>query len=324
MRSVRLLLLSVLAFAPREAMAERAAELHADYNTYAAGLDVAHVQAAFALGASAYEMRLAYRTTGLAGLFYHGHQYNTVQGTWQAGRPAPREFYGVGEWRGMNRVTVIDYLHGQPTIRDLLPPNTQEREPVPPELQTNSMDTLSALALLMRRVEETGRCEADVHTYDGRRATEIEAHSIREEMLPHTARSSFSGVALRCDFQGRMLAGFRFGDEDPADRKPLHGSAWFAAALTGEPPLPVRMQFETRWFGDAIMYLTGAAPGAAPGAGPAAAPGATPAAAPPKGGPGHALTRPVHTGVGEPDARYQCPRWGCPSCTARKRRASAP
>jgi hypothetical protein len=28
--------------------------------------------------------------------------------------------------------------------------------------------------------------------------------------------------------------------------------------------LPVRMAFETRWFGDAIMYLTGVGPGFGP------------------------------------------------------------
>jgi hypothetical protein len=98
-----------------------------------------------------------------------------------------------------------------------------------------------------------------VHTYDGRRATEVEAHSVGEETLDSTKRSIFAGRALRCDFAGRMLAGFKF-DDRPSDLKPLHGSAWLAPVVPGAPPLPVRMRFETRWFGDATMYLVHAEP----------------------------------------------------------------
>jgi hypothetical protein len=40
----------------------------------------------------------------------------------------------------------------------------------------------------------------------------------------------------------------------------MHGSAWLAPVVAGGPSLPVRMAFETRWFGDAIMYLTSIGP----------------------------------------------------------------
>ena len=36
------------------------------------------------------------------------------------------------------------------------------------------------------------------------------------------------------------------------------GSAWMAPVLPGAPSLPVRIAFQTRWFGWATMYLTGA------------------------------------------------------------------
>jgi hypothetical protein len=50
-------------------------------------------------------------------------------------------------------------------------------------------------------------------------------------------------------------------DDHSRENKPLHGSAWLAQVVAGVPPLPVRMAFETRWFGDATMYLTGTGPG---------------------------------------------------------------
>jgi hypothetical protein len=59
-----------------------------------------------------------------------------------------------------------------------------------------------------------------------------------------------------------MLAGFKFDDDRGRDSKPMHGSAWLAPVVAGGPPLPVRMVFETRWFGDATMYMTAVGPGA--------------------------------------------------------------
>ncbi len=82
-----------------------------------------------------------------------------------------------------------------------------------------------------------------------------------EELLEPTDRSSFGGKALHCDFSGRMVAGFWLGDDRERDRQPLHGSARLAPVVSGGPRLPVRMSFETRWFGDATMYLTSIGPG---------------------------------------------------------------
>jgi hypothetical protein len=42
----------------------------------------------------------------------------------------------------------------------------------------------------------------------------------------------------------------------------MHGSAWLAPVVAGGLRLPVRMAFETRWFGEATMYLTDIGPGA--------------------------------------------------------------
>jgi hypothetical protein len=52
-----------------------------------------------------------------------------------------------------------------------------------------------------------------------------------------------------------MLSGFKFGDDRERDSKPMHGSAWLAPTTPGGAPVPVRMTFETRWFGNATMYL---------------------------------------------------------------------
>jgi hypothetical protein len=257
-----ILVLAALVGSPARAADD--GDVHATYDTYAAGLQVATVEASFGLGPWSYQVQLAYRTTGVFGFFFEGHQVNGVTGSWDNDRPAPLAFFGDGVWRGVHRITLIDYEHGQPMIRSLVPPNEAERQDVPPELMANTVDTLSALAKLLHQVAATGKCETTVHTYDGRRLTEVAAHTVGIETLEPSERSIFSGPALRCNFEGRMLAGFMLGDSDEARGRRLHGSAWLAKVVPGEAPMPVRITFETRWFGDATMYLTHAAAGPSP------------------------------------------------------------
>lgn len=240
-------------------------QVQLSYNTYAAGLEVMQMHAFFGLGPWNYQVDVDYHTTGLVGLFYHGRQVNTVRGLWQNNEAIPSEFFGEGVWHGRPRRTLIDYVHGLPEVRELQPPQDSERESVPQALQLHTVDTLSALAQLIRQVGMKNSCDTEVHTYDGRRVLELTARTRGNELLPRTSRSVYAGPALRCDFEGRELAGFLIGDDDKEARKPLHGSAWLAPMLPGTPALPVQIAFETHWFGIATMYLTQATPvGASP------------------------------------------------------------
>jgi hypothetical protein len=244
-------------FLPCAAFAQAPLSVHASYTTYAAGLQVADVDAGVSIGPRDYRMSLAYRTTGMAGFFFSGHQYDTVQGFWRGIKARPERYVGEGAWHGTERLADIAYEHGQPRVRQLLPAEDDPREPVPDTLRTNSIDALSALMELIHTVSNTGRCDTKVRTYDGRRAVEIEAHTVGQEVLEPSNRSNFAGKALRCSFSGRMIAGFKLDGDHAREARPLHGSAWLAPVVAGGPPIPVRMSFETRWFGNTTMELTG-------------------------------------------------------------------
>ncbi len=257
MRRLLLTALGLACLAGNTASAQ-VAQVQLAYDTYAAGIEVMQMHAYFGLGPWNYRIDLDYHTTGLVGLLYRGRQTNTVHGVWHDGQASPIEFSGDGVWHGHERRTLIDYEHGLPQVRELLPPQETEREAVPPELQRHTMDTLSALAQLVRQVGQDHVCETEVHTYDGRRVLDIVARTGGTDRLSPTGRSNFSGPTLRCDFEGRELAGFLLGEDDPEHRQPLRGSAWLAPLLADAPPLPVRIAFQTHWFGLATMYLTGA------------------------------------------------------------------
>jgi len=249
-------LLGLLLLNPVPAPAQDAPEIRATYEMYAAGLHVAEISAAFSLGPGKYAVRLSYHTTGLVSWFRQGHQVNSVAGTWDHGQPQPEQFHGDGVWQGEANATLIDYVRGEPVIEHLVSPPGDKREPIPPDLEANSIDSLSALALLIRRVQDTGRCEASAHTFDGRRVSDISVRTAGEEILGRSDLAIFTGTALRCDFVGHMVAGFLDRDNTPASRRPLRGAAWLASLVPDGPPIPVRMDFDTHWFGEAHMYLT--------------------------------------------------------------------
>ncbi len=227
----------------------------AHYAAYATGLNVLRLDAEIAVSPRDYRVHLAYRTAGTVGFVVRFEQDTTVEGAFVGDRPAPRRFYSVGHLRGRPRVTEIDYPKGQPEVRTLTPPNEEEREQVAPADRAGTIDSVSAMAQLVRQVNATGRCEGRSRTFDGRRLSELSARTAGREVLEQTSRSSFAGTALRCDFEGRQLAGFKLDADRAAAGRPRRGTAWFAALAPGSPMIPVRMQFETDLIGSLTMYL---------------------------------------------------------------------
>jgi len=241
---------------PVVANAQNPVQAHASYSAYIAGLHVADMEADIGIGPNSYQVSVAYHTTGITGIFVHGNQSYAVTGSWAGMSPQPSEFVSQGQWRGEQRVVRIDYQQGSPVIRELEPTVDVPREPIPAALQQNTIDTVSALAQLVRKVERTGTCSGSVRTFDGRRVATVQAMTGAQETLAPTSRSSFSGDALRCDFTAQQTAGFKVDDDPNTEHKPLHGSAWLAALSNNGPPLPVRLSFETRGLGSVTMYLT--------------------------------------------------------------------
>ncbi len=236
-------------------LAQPGGAIQAYYEAYAAGVNVIDVEAAFTVDADRYEIRLDYRTVGAFGLLLSSRQHTVVEGRFVGMRAAPVRFYSSGVLRGVPRVTQIEYRDGQPVVRQLQPATEMEREQVSAADQANTVDTLSAMAELIRRINTSGRCEGRLATFDGRRLSELEARAGGEQELERTGRSSFAGRALRCDFVGRQLGGFMLDEDRERLRRPQTGTAWFASVTAGGPKIPVRIAFRTRWFGEATMYL---------------------------------------------------------------------
>lgn len=228
------------------------------FTTYVAGMTVMTMEADIDIGRDSYRVDLASRTAGAYGVLFRGETRSTAQGRWVGPLVAPQRFAVSGHWRGTPRRTLMDYESGLPTILNLQPPNDAEREPVPTALQRETIDAISAAALLVRRATESAMCEGSTRTFDGRRLSQVSVRTVGWEMLAPDSRSSFAGRALRCDFDGQLLAGFMLQGDRAAAARPQNGTAWLARPVEGAPMLPVRLRFEARWIGSATTYLTAA------------------------------------------------------------------
>jgi hypothetical protein len=238
--------------------------VHMSYAGSALGLTAMQVQAAVSMDEASYRVDVSFHTVGLLAVFVHSEQHMTVWGAWRGDQPEPMRFWSWGHLRGAARETLIDYENGLPVIRRLTPPSESDRDPVPEAERGDSVDTLSALAFLVRRVAAIGNCDGRTRVFDGRRLSEIDAHTVGQVPAGHSDAGPYQGATLRCDFAGRQLAGFKHDEGFAWQQRPHDGAAWIARVVPGGPPIPVRLTFEIRWVGDVTMVLTSAGPGPLP------------------------------------------------------------
>ncbi len=249
------LLLGAALCLPLPAAAAATGTLTAEYTGLSHGLTVLKLAGSVTLTPTGYAAHVTFHTAGLIGFVVHSDNDSQAIGTFKDGTALPQYFAGTGHLRGTARQTRIDYVDGNPVIHALSPPVEQERTAISPDQTKHTIDTLSALALLMRQVGQTGSCAGTVTTFDGRRLATQTAHAIGEEDLPKTSASIFAGKALHCDLVGQQLGGFVHNEDEDSRRKPRHGSAWLAEMIPGAPPVPVKVTFDNKILGQVTLYL---------------------------------------------------------------------
>jgi hypothetical protein len=233
--------------------------LSATYDGYAHGVIALRLTASFDFTPSGYSGRLEFHTAGMLGWVNHTESDSQVAGRFTATTPpmaAPTRYDSTGLLHGTQRVTHMTYKDGMPVIEAQSPPAEQERTPVPPAQTAHALDTLSAIALLIRQAGATGKCDGSVTAFDGRRLTALVAHTAGDATLPPERKFNFDGNTLRCDFVGTQLAGFIKTQDEAQLRRPRHGTAWLAPLVPGAPPVPVKVMFEHQALGMVTMYLT--------------------------------------------------------------------
>lgn len=236
---LRLILAALLLAAPAAA-----APWRAEYALTVAGVTVMEAQILFELDAAGYRVETRVRSRGVANLVARGEQVTRAEGAWRGDSALPRSYATEGKWRGTARRTVLDYAAGRPVVRALEPAEDMPRTPIPPESLPGTVDSLTALAVLARRVDRAASCDVAVRMFDARRLTEFSARTLGQEP-----------AGLRCEVESRQLAGIPV-DRDPQEaRRPQAIQAWFARPVANGPAIPLRVDLASRWWGRVEAHL---------------------------------------------------------------------
>jgi Protein of unknown function (DUF3108) len=243
------LLLVLLAFPAR------AAPVDVTYTLSAVGLTVLEITARLDVSDRGWRVEAQSQTTGAAAVFVRGAQTTLSEGLWRGAEAVPQRYRADGVWRGEQRRTHLDYEASRPVVRSMLPAIEPEREAVPDALLPGSTDTLSAIVWMARTAGMAGRCEGRRITYDGRR---VQQWTLRTEGLQEVVAvgGSYRAPALRCAITGQLLAGFRRDESRETSARPTNGTVWLGVVSPHLPPIPVRMDVETRMFGTVRVDLT--------------------------------------------------------------------
>ena len=211
--------------------------------------------------ADAYEIEIAALTRGVVGWIGDWKGRGVSYGAVDNGQLRPAGNRSDSTWRGEARFTELTYAPDGAVTTAAQPSNEQDnRDPVPPELARDTIDVLSALIALVRKVGATGRCDGQFPVYDGRRRFDLSVTDGGEFTLDKNDYSPFAGRARKCLASMRRLAGF-WKEKDarrqaaPSEDKPV--LIWLAPPKPGAPSLPVRAEAELG-LGTLVLHLRAA------------------------------------------------------------------
>jgi hypothetical protein len=228
------------------------------YHLHVGGLRAMEAEVTFAMAGPRYRVEVLARTTGLAGIFARSEQRTVVEGVWAGDVPQPRRYSVEGRFRGQPRRVEMEFdAAGRPVLRALVPTNAAEnREEVPADRATGAIDALSAVVALARVVAATGRCEAETRLYDARRLSSVLVRTAAaREAVPNAWGVGVQGEAMRCEIESRLLAGFALDRDRARPPEPFVITTWVGRQAAGAPPVPMRIEIMTRWWGSAYATL---------------------------------------------------------------------
>ena len=226
-----------------------------DYEIFLGGLHAMSMTTLLARDRqSSYRMFVDAATDGFIGALVDARYRAESEGVTQNAMANPRRFQGIsGQDDDDNGKTVtLTYRDGEAPDVNYVPSHEAPSDPLPADMTTATVDPPSAMMTLMETLGSTGRCDAAVKVYDGKRRYNLTSGHAGDVELRATGYAPYSGPAVECHIGIERIAGFRKGRFEK--RYPEQITIYLAPVLEGAPPVPVRMH-ANNMFGSLRMHL---------------------------------------------------------------------
>lgn len=224
----------------RQAPEPAAANLVLDYDMRYGPLRLVEMRTTVDLEPSTYRAETEMNTVGVVGWVFPWKSHAHTSGERSADGLKPQEHRSEGVYRGQNRLVELDYgeggsvkVHAEP------PPSNDWREAVPPDLQRDTIDPITATLTTMEK-----GCSGVVRVFDGRRRYNLNLTDMGESVVEASSSHIYAGPARRCRAVVEALGGFWVTDPRNSET-PTTLDTWIAAPRPGLVPVPVYLELSS-------------------------------------------------------------------------------
>ncbi|WP_027287957.1 DUF3108 domain-containing protein [Rhodovibrio salinarum] len=232
------------------------------YKLYVGGLNALSFDTRIALDTGGYDIRLQARTSGWIGSLWPFVLEGRSEGTRVRGALTPERFATANLWGDNGKRWVrMTYPspNAPPEVNAEPAPTADDRAVVPVSARAGTRDPISAIYGLILGQGEI--CSGEHRIFDGRRRYDISAERLGSAQVPESSYAVYSGTAVKCRLSVKKVTGF-WEKYESKSRYPDTVDVWLARITDDLPPLPVRIQTNTR-VGELRVHLTGVTRGPA-------------------------------------------------------------
>ncbi|MGE0715296.1 MAG: DUF3108 domain-containing protein [Alphaproteobacteria bacterium] len=187
-----------------------------------------------------YQIASVMETRGFIGLLFPWTMQSEVRGVVVGDVLRPVDYRFSSVLYGTERTARLRFApDGSVTTETNHVSGDEDRAPVPPEMRRGSVDVLTGILRVTRRLDRTGLCTTTVPVFDGRRRYDLLfSDAPLDAANPRHVRTCVGSINRIAGF---LKSAFAWGDDD--DGRAASISA--ARIFPGAPLIPFRLEFGT-------------------------------------------------------------------------------
>ena len=227
----------------------------ADYIVYFGGFNILNAATKIELNSEGYRIETKSATDGILDLFFEWKGQATSAGRFLNHQPIPLIHSNFGKRNDDIRKTILSYNpEGKITSSTVRPaPDFSEVFPLPINAEYETVDPLTVIVALNRRLEKGLDCNANFPVFDGRRRYDLTLEDRGQTILMKNPFSIFSGSARVCKIDLHMIGGHR-REKSKYSSSAKEKLVFVARPVKRGPLIPVGLTIETA-FGTLMAHL---------------------------------------------------------------------